>query len=281
MSRVVGYLRLSTYAINAFKSSAGRSMGGNRATPAMAMAEWGFIFAVGCLKRSASWSGENFAFTPTRAGAAPRRWFSLSRPAGPPASHLQRPKMRKKALARMACERIRVLRSSASPVAGPLPSRADANTGCADRGHKREHHECVRSHCCRPFPRTSFDAFIQKGERKNGQHKKSRNYKHSDDCGRPMPVLQPLKDGQVIPFWPRYILSIRSFAKEKNMGGHKRENKSRNQKNVGDEKSRDGKSPHLGAPAHQARNALTNPRHFADGGRWQNKLSGPTGANNP
>ena len=29
-----------------------------------------FIFAVGCLKSSASWSGENFAFMPTSAGAA-------------------------------------------------------------------------------------------------------------------------------------------------------------------------------------------------------------------
>jgi len=54
-------LRLSTYAINAFKSSGGRSMGG--LPPA-------FIFAVGCLKSSASCSGENLAFMPTNAGAA-------------------------------------------------------------------------------------------------------------------------------------------------------------------------------------------------------------------
>src|ERR1700694_1456009 len=103
-----------------------------------------------------------------------------------------------------------------------------------------------------------------------------------------MPVFQPLKDGQVIPFWSRYILSVRwigrrpqlhwdekaeqaesyyqqrrqreihqhlarveefrflfgmvrifvdrsgrsSFAEQKNMGGHKREDKGRNQKNV-------------------------------------------------
>jgi hypothetical protein len=72
-SRVASYLRLSTYSINAFKSSGGRSMGGM--PPA-------FIFAVGCLKRSASWSGENFAFTPTRAGAAavptpPSPWQAL------------------------------------------------------------------------------------------------------------------------------------------------------------------------------------------------------------
>jgi hypothetical protein len=58
---LAGYLRLSTYAINAFKSSGGRSMGGM--PPA-------FIFAVGCLKSSASWSGENFAPMPISAGAA-------------------------------------------------------------------------------------------------------------------------------------------------------------------------------------------------------------------
>src|ERR1700721_2137942 len=82
-----------------------------------------------------------------------------------------------------------------------LPAEAEAN--------KREQHECVCSHCGRPLPRASFDAFIQKGERKNGQHKKSGDYKHADNRGRSVPVFQPLKDGQVIPFWPRYILRIR------------------------------------------------------------------------
>ena len=53
------YLRLSTYAINAFISSGGRSTGGM--PPA-------FILAVGCLNNSASWSGENFVFL--SAGAA-------------------------------------------------------------------------------------------------------------------------------------------------------------------------------------------------------------------
>jgi hypothetical protein len=69
----VSYLRLSTYAINAFKSSGGRSM---------ACMPPAFIFVVGCLKRSASWSGENFALIPTRGGAAavptpPSPWQAL------------------------------------------------------------------------------------------------------------------------------------------------------------------------------------------------------------
>src|SRR5260370_4019298 len=49
------------------------------------------------------------------------------------------------------------------------------------------------------------------------------------------------------------------------MGGHKREDKGRNQKNMGYEKPRDGKGPHLRATAHQALDALTNPGDFADG----------------
>jgi hypothetical protein len=58
---LIRYLRFSACAINAFKSSGGRSMAGM--LPA-------FIFAVGCLKSSASWSGENLAFMPISAGAA-------------------------------------------------------------------------------------------------------------------------------------------------------------------------------------------------------------------
>src|SRR4030081_2552706 len=54
------YLRLSTYAINAFKSSGGRLTRGM--PPAV-------ILAVGCLNNSARCSGENFALIPTRAGA--------------------------------------------------------------------------------------------------------------------------------------------------------------------------------------------------------------------
>src|SRR5258708_657733 len=75
--------------------------------------------------------------------------------------------------------------------------------------HDGEHQKCIRSHCRWALPRASLESTIQKRKRNHKHDEQRRNYQYAYNGSRPMPVLQPLEDWQVVPLRTRHILGIR------------------------------------------------------------------------
>jgi len=59
------------------------------------------------------------------------------------------------------------------------------------------------------LPRTPLGAPVKKREADKEKRNKRRNHQNSNNGETAFPVLQPLKNGDVIPLWARHILCVR------------------------------------------------------------------------
>ena len=87
--------------------------------------------------------------------------------------------------------------------------------------NQRKQQERVSSHRCRPFPGAAFEAAIEKRQRQHRESDQRRDHQHTDDRRRSVPIFQPLKDGQVIPFGTRDVLRIGGIGGRAELDGHK------------------------------------------------------------